>query len=61
MNYYNNMYGMKMQPSINRIDRQIEDLQNLKTQMQTQPQMNNNPTPAINQTFFKVIKRLVRR
>ena len=51
MNYYNNMYGMQMQPSINRIDRQIEDLQNLKTQMQTQPQMNNNPTPAINQTF----------
>lgn len=51
MNYYNNMYGMQMQPSINRIDRQIEDLQNLKTQMQTQPQMNSNPTPAINQTF----------
>ena len=51
MAYYNNMYGMQMQPSINRIDRQIEDLQNLRNQIQSQPQMNNTPTPAINQTF----------
>ena len=51
MNYFNGMYGMQMQPNLDRINRQIEDLQNLKTQMQNPPQMMNNQTPAINQTF----------
>lgn len=49
MAYYNNMYGF--QPNIDRINRQIEDLQNLKMQMQSPQQMMNPQTPAINQTF----------
>lgn len=35
MNYFNPMYGQ--QNNIDRINRQIEDLQNLRTQIQTQP------------------------
>lgn len=50
MNYYNGMYGMQ-QPNIDRINRQIEDLNNLKNQMQNPMQMMNTQTPAINQTF----------
>lgn len=50
MNYYNGMYNMQ-QPNIDRINRQIEDLQNLKNQMQNPMQMMNTQTPAINQTF----------
>ena len=38
MNYYNGMYNMQ-QPNIDRINRQIEDLQNLKNQMQNPPQI----------------------
>lgn len=49
MAYYNNMYGF--QPNIDRINRQIEDLQNLKMQMQSPQPMMNPQTPAINQTF----------
>ena len=48
MNYYNS--GMYM-PSVDRINKQIEDLQNLKSQMQNPMQMPNSTTPAINQTF----------
>lgn len=48
MNYYNG--GMYM-PSVDRINKQIEDLQNLKNQMQNPMQMQNSATPAINQTF----------
>lgn len=48
MNYYN--AGMYM-PSVDRINKQIEDLQNLKSQMQNPMQMPNSATPAINQTF----------
>lgn len=48
MNYYNS--GMYM-PSVDRINKQIEDLQNLKSQMQNPMQMPNSATPAINQTF----------
>lgn len=48
MNYYNT--GMYM-PSVDRINKQIEDLQNLKNQMQNPMQMPNSTTPAINQTF----------
>lgn len=48
MNYYN--AGMYM-PSVDRINKQIEDLQNLKSQMQNPMQMSNSATPAINQTF----------
>lgn len=48
MNYYN--AGMYM-PSVDRINKQIEDLQNLKNQMQNPMQMPNSATPAINQTF----------
>lgn len=48
MNYYNG--GMYM-PSVDRINKQIEDLQNLKSQMQNPMQMPNSATPAINQTF----------
>lgn len=49
MAYYNNIYGF--QPNIDRINRQIEDLQNLKMQMQSPQPMMNPQTPAINQTF----------
>lgn len=38
MAYYNGMYNMQ-QPNIDRINRQIEDLQNLKNQMQNPPQI----------------------
>lgn len=48
MNYYNS--GMYM-PSVDRINKQIEDLQNLKSQIQNPMQMPNSTTPAINQTF----------
>lgn len=48
MNYYN--AGMYM-PSVDRINKQIEDLQNLKSQMQNPMQMPNSAIPAINQTF----------
>lgn len=50
MPYFNGMYNMQ-QPNIDRINRQIEDLQNLKNQMQNPMQMMNTQTPAINQTF----------
>lgn len=50
MAFYNGMYNMQ-QPNIDRINRQIEDLQNLKNQMQNPMQMMNTQTPAINQTF----------
>lgn len=50
MAFYNSMYNMQ-QPNIDRINRQIEDLQNLKNQMQNPMQMMNTQTPAINQTF----------
>lgn len=62
MNYYNNMYGMQMQPSINRIDRQIEDLQNLKTQMQNPPQIpvqnfiNSQPQNQQNTNMYELKK-----
>nr|DAH72023.1 MAG TPA: hypothetical protein [Caudoviricetes sp.] len=38
MSYFNGMYNMQ-QPNIDRINRQIEDLQNLKNQMQNPPQI----------------------
>lgn len=49
MNYFNPMYAQ--QPNLERINRQIEDLQNLKNQMQNPMQLPNSTTPAINQTF----------
>lgn len=49
MNYFNPMYAQ--QPNLERINRQIEDLQNLKNQMQNPMQIPNSTTPAINQTF----------
>lgn len=48
-NFYGGMYNPQM--NIDRINRQIEDLNNLKNQMQNPPQMMNAQTPAINQTF----------
>lgn len=48
-NFYGGMYNPQM--NIDRINRQIEDLNNLKNQMQNPPQMMNTQTPAINQTF----------
>lgn len=48
-NFYGGMYNPQM--NIDRINRQIEDLNNLKNQMQSPPQMMNTQTPAINQTF----------
>ena len=48
-NFYGGMYNPQM--NIDRINRQIEDLNNLKNQMQSPPQMMNAQTPAINQTF----------
>lgn len=59
-NYYN-PYGM--QPSIDRINRQIEDLQNIKSQMQNPPQqqapvnnfINSNPT-STNANLYELKK-----
>lgn len=59
-NYYN-PYGM--QPSIDRINRQIEDLQNIKVQMQSPPQqqapvnnfINSNPT-STNANLYELKK-----
>lgn len=48
-NFYGGMYNPQM--NIDRINRQIEDLNNLKNQMQNPPQMMSTQTPAINQTF----------
>lgn len=48
-NFYGGLYNPQM--NIDRINRQIEELNNLKNQMQNPPQMMNTQTPAINQTF----------
>lgn len=63
MPYYNSMYNMQ-QPNIDRINRQIEDLQNLKNQMQNPPQIpvqnfiNSQPQPAQTNNNMYELKKL---
>lgn len=63
MAYYNNMYNMQ-QPNIDRINRQIEDLQNLKNQMQNPPQIpvqnfiNSQPQGNQSNTNMYELKKL---
>lgn len=61
MPYYNGMYNMQ-QPNIDRINRQIEDLQNLKNQMQNPPQIpvqnfiNSQPQTQVNANTYELKK-----
>lgn len=61
MPYYNGMYNMQ-QPNIDRINRQIEDLQNLKNQMQNPPQIpvqnfiNSQPQTQSNTNMYELKK-----
>ena len=61
MAYYNGMYNMQ-QPNIDRINRQIEDLQNLKNQMQNPPQIpvqnfiNSQPQNQQNTNMYELKK-----
>lgn len=61
MPYYNGMYNMQ-QPNIDRINRQIEDLQNLKNQMQNPPQIpvqnfiNSQPQTQTNPNTYELKK-----
>ena len=61
MPYYNSMYNMQ-QPNIDRINRQIEDLQNLKNQMQNPPQIpvqnfiNSQPQNQQNTNMYELKK-----
>lgn len=63
MAYYNGMYNMQ-QPNIDRINRQIEDLQNLKNQMQNPPQIpvqnfiNSQPQAQQNANNMYELKKL---
>ena len=62
MNYFNSMYSAQMQPNLERINRQIEDLQNLKNQMQNPPQapvqnfINSQPATNANINMYEVKK-----
>ena len=61
MPYYNGIYNMQ-QPNIDRINRQIEDLQNLKNQMQSPPPIpvqnfiNSQPQPNANLNMYELKK-----
>lgn len=61
MAFYNGMYNMQ-QPNIDRINRQIEDLQNLKNQMQNPPQIpvqnfiNSQPQNQQNTNMYELKK-----
>lgn len=65
MPYYNGMYNMQ-QPNIDRINRQIEDLQNLKNQMQNPPQIpvqnfiNSQPQTQVNANQNISANRLIK-
>ncbi len=61
MAFYNGMYNMQ-QPNLDRINRQIEDLQNLKNQMQNPPQIpvqnfiNSQPQANANTNMYELKK-----